>query len=74
MNKTNLRPRRPRRVQHYGYDGGIVGPEVVSVPTGDGAVHETLRRVNPLSLIRRIQHVLLIRLFRVAHNSNRLKI
>ena len=71
---TDLRPRRSWRVEHYGNDGGVVGPEVVSVPTGDGAVHETLRRIDPLSLSSRIEHVLLVGFFRVTHNTHGLKI
>ena len=74
INNSHLRSGRSRRIEHNGNDGGVVGPEVVPVPAGDGAVHEALGRVDPLPLIIRTQHVLLVGLLCVANNSNGLKV
>ena len=39
--------RRPRRVEHDGDDGGVVGPQLAHVPPVQRSVHQPLRGVQP---------------------------
>ena len=62
----NLGSRGTRRVQHDRDDGCVVGPQVLLVPTLDGAIDQSFGRVDPLAAGRWVEHVLLVRLLGLA--------
>jgi hypothetical protein len=69
----NLGSGRTRRVKHDCDNRGVVCPQVLLVPAFDGAVHQSLRRVDPLPARRGVEHVLFVGLLGLTDVKNGLE-